>query len=280
MQIITTVSQMQTWARFQRAAGARIAFVPTMGYLHEGHLTLMRLGKTRAEKLVVSIFVNPLQFNVAEDLEKYPRDEAGDFAKCEAEGVDVMFYPQAQEIYPQGYQTRIHLPEISRRLEGEYRPGHLDGVATVVAKLFNMVQPDVAVFGEKDFQQLALVRRMVRDLNFPLEIVGGPTLRESDGLAMSSRNARLSPELRARAVCLSQALNLAKELAANGERDAARLIAAARAHIEARHDGRIDYIDIAHGESLDALETITAPAVMSLAVWFDPVRLIDNLRLV
>lgn len=279
MQLIQHVSRMQAWSQAERAAGRRVAFVPTMGFLHEGHLSLMRLARQRAERLVVSIFVNPLQFNQASDLEHYPRDEEGDLAKCAAEGADVVFLPPQEEIYPPGYQARLSLPAISQRLEGEYRPGHLEGVATVVAKLFNMTLPDVAVFGEKDYQQLALVRQLVADLNFPIDIIPGPTLREADGLAMSSRNARLSPDARARCVCLSRALFATRQAVADGEKDAAALVSRARDAILAAGADGIDYIDIVHGDSLEPIARVEAPAVMLLAVWFNPVRLIDNLRL-
>ncbi len=213
---------MSAWSRAARMRGERMAFVPTMGALHEGHVALLREGRRRGDKLVLSIFVNPTQFGPNEDLARYPRDLPGDLAKAAGAGTDVAFVPEAADMYPPGHQTVVEVRELARGLDGAFRPGHFAGVATVVAKLFNIVPPDLAIFGEKDFQQLAIVRRMVADLAMPIEIVGIPTVREPDGLAMSSRNAYLSPAERARALSLSRALFAARDRAAAGERDAAR----------------------------------------------------------
>ena len=212
---------MTAWSRAAHARGERIAFVPTMGALHAGHVALLAEGRRRADKLALSIFVNPTQFGPNEDLARYPRDLPGDLAKAAGAGTDVAFVPEASDIYPAGFQTTIEVRELARGLDGVFRPGHFAGVATVVAKLFNIVAPDLAIFGEKDFQQLAIVRRLVADLAMGIEIVGLPTVREPDGLAMSSRNAYLSPAERTRALSLSRALFAARDRAAAGERDAA-----------------------------------------------------------
>jgi pantoate--beta-alanine ligase len=261
-----------------RRGGGRVGFVPTMGYLHEGHLSLVRLARARADLVVVSIFVNPTQFGPSEDLSRYPRDLPGDLAKCEAAGADLVFTPEARRLYPEGHQTFVEVTGVSQGLCGASRPGHFRGVATIVAKLLNIVGPCVAVFGEKDYQQLLVVRRLVSDLDLPVEVVSGPIVREPDGLAMSSRNAYLGPEERRQATCLSRALAEVESLArARGGLSAEEAVAAARAIIEAQPLARIDYI-----EARDARTLAPAPrlgggtAVLALAVFLGRTRLIDN----
>jgi pantoate--beta-alanine ligase len=258
-------------------AGRRIAFVPTMGYLHEGHLSLLREGRRRGELLVMSIFVNPTQFGPKEDLSRYPRDEAGDLAKAEACGVDLAFLPTVEAMYPPGAQTFVEVRELGVPLCGRSRPGHFVGVATVVAKLFNLVRPHVALFGQKDYQQLAIIRRMVRDLHFPIEIVGMPIVREPDGLALSSRNAYLSPDERRRALGLSRGLAAARALVERGERQAAAIVAAARGPVEEAAT-RVDYVELVDAETLAGLDRLDRPAVLAIAAFVGATRLIDNGR--
>ena len=277
MKIIESASEMQQAALALRAAGKRIGFVPTMGNLHDGHLSLVRIAKKHSDVVVVSIFVNPTQFGPNEDFAAYPRTFAADRALCEAEGVDLVFYPSVPDMYPAGASVSVTENALSRTLCGAARPGHFDGVCTVVAKLFNIVLPHVAVFGEKDGQQLRVIRRMVRDLRFPVEIVSGPTARESDGLARSSRNQYLTPEQRPQAVCLRRALDEAERLFAAGERDPRKLVAAMRAVIARAPAAKIDYVEIVDDETLQPLAgPIARPALAALAVWVGTPRLIDN----
>jgi pantoate--beta-alanine ligase len=275
-QIIRTPAEMTAWSRAAHARGERIAFVPTMGALHAGHVALLEAGRSRADKLALSIFVNPTQFGPNEDLARYPRDLPGDLARAAAAGTDVAFVPEASDIYPVGFQTTIEVRELSRPLDGVFRPGHFAGVATVVAKLFNIVQPDLAIFGEKDFQQLAIVRRLVADLAIGIEIVGLPTVREPDGLAMSSRNAYLSPSERARALSLSRALFAARDSAAAGERDARVLVEGARSSLDV---DRLDYLELCDAATLTALVQIDRPAVLLVAAFIGRTRLIDNVQI-
>lgn len=276
MEVIQSTETMQAWAEATRTQGRTIAFVPTMGFLHEGHLALMREGKKRCDRLVVSIFVNPTQFGVGEDLDTYPRDMEGDQAKCLQEGVDVIFAPSAPEMYPPRYQTFVNVERVTQHLCGLSRPTHFRGVTTVVAKLFNLVKPHVAVFGEKDYQQLVTIRRMVKDLNFDLEIIGIPTVREADGLAMSSRNKYLSSEERVQALCLYASLRKAQALLQQGIRDSRTLIREAEAIINAQPSATVDYIKVCHPETLEDLDTVTTEALMALAVKVGTTRLIDN----
>ncbi len=278
VQVINDPAAMSAWAEQTRQQGQRIAFVPTMGALHRGHQALLAEGRKRADKLVLSIFVNPIQFGPTEDLAKYPRDLPGDLHKAASEGCDVAFVPEAGSMYTPGFQTSVTVREVSQGLCGDRRPGHFVGVATVVCKLFNIVRPHVAIFGEKDFQQLAVLRRMVIDLNMPIEMVGLATVREPDGLAMSSRNAYLSPENRQRAVALITGLRAAKALFATGEKRSALLLAAANAAIAPRVD-RIDYLELRAADDLEPLENVDRPAVMLVAAFMGGTRLIDNLRL-
>jgi pantoate--beta-alanine ligase len=276
--VIVDLVAMGAWSEAARAQGERIALVPTMGALHKGHLSLMAEARRRAQRVVLSIFVNPMQFGPQEDLAKYPRDLAGDLAKAASVGCDLAFVPQAASMYGPGFQTAIDVREVSQGLCGARRPGHFVGVATVVCKLFNIVRPHVAFFGEKDFQQLAVIRRMATDLNLPVEIVGLPTIREPDGLALSSRNAYLSPADRQRATALYAGLSAAKALVEKGERRASVLIEAATTEIAGRVD-RIDYLEIRAADDLKPLDTLDRPAVMLVAAFMGSTRLIDNLRL-
>lgn len=273
MNIIRDPRAMQRECEALRQAGKRIAFVPTMGYLHDGHLSLLREARKRGDVLALSIYVNPTQFGPKEDLGRYPRDEAGDLAKAESCGVDLAFVPS--NLYPDGFQTYIQVRELEQPLCGASRPGHFIGVATVVAKLFQLVRPYVALFGRKDYQQLAIIRRMVRDLDFDIEIVGMPIVREADGLAMSSRNAYLKGDERQRALCLSRGLAAARERFARGERDAATLVAAARAQVE-QGATRVDYVELRDAESLSPIAKVDRPAVLAIAAFIGTTRLIDN----
>lgn len=273
MLVVRTCAEVQAWRR-SLAPGERVAFVPTMGYLHEGHLTLLRAGKLRAEKLVLSIFVNPTQFGPNEDFDRYPRDEAGDLAKAASCGVDLAFCPlERRELYPRGTQTWVEVEALDRHLCGASRPGHFRGVCTVVAKLWGIVRPDVSLFGEKDFQQLAILRRMHADLFMPGEVVGVPIVREPDGLAMSSRNANLSPEARAQALAISRWLAAVRARFAAGERSAAGLLGDVAGALA---PGRVDYASLVDAEDLQPVERVERPALCAVAAFFGGVRLIDN----
>ena len=278
-EIIRAPAEMRARAEDQRRDGVRICVVPTMGALHEGHLSLLRAGRGMADLLVMTLFVNPTQFGPKEDLSRYPRDEAGDVARAREAGVDLVFAPEAGAMYPDGYQTVIEVRELARPLCGASRPGHFAGVATVVTKLFQLTCPHVAVFGQKDFQQLAIIRRLVRDLDLGVEIVGMPIVRERDGLALSSRNAYLSPEERAQATALHRGLCAAAEHYRAGERAAASLLTAARAEIAAAPLARIDYLELRDAGSLAAVERVERPAVLAVAAFFGTTRLIDNVVL-
>jgi len=276
MEIVTSVVEMQQRVLAARADGQRIAFVPTMGYLHQGHLSLLEEGRKRGDLLVLSIFVNPTQFGQGEDFEDYPRDLQRDSELAAETGVDVIFAPTAGDMYPKGYASYVDVEGITETLCGASRPGHFRGVTTVVCKLFNIVQPHVALFGNKDFQQLAVIRRMTLDLNLPIEIVGLPIFRESDGLAMSSRNVYLSPEQRRQALVLSQALQAGRRLVAAGERDVEQISAELTRMIDAEPETRIDYIQICHQHSLENQERVDVDSVLLLAVHVGKTRLIDN----
>jgi pantoate--beta-alanine ligase len=275
-QVVRAPEEMRALAEDQRRDGRRVCVVPTMGFLHDGHLSLVRAGRMRSDLLVATIFVNPTQFGPAEDLNRYPRDEAGDLAKLRACGVNVAFCPSPASMYLPGYQTCVQVRELEQPLCGRSRPGHFSGVASVVAKLFHLTLPHLAVFGQKDFQQLVVIRRMVRDLDFGIEILGMPIVRESDGLAMSSRNAYLTPEERAQATCLSRALSAARSVFEAGQREAGALIAAARAVIEASPLAGIDYIELCDADDLREIIWVDRPAVLALAAYFGRTRLIDN----
>lgn len=276
MKLIHDVAEMQRSAWELKRAGRRIAFVPTMGFLHEGHASLLREGRRRGDVLVLSIFVNPTQFAPNEDLERYPRNLEGDCALAEACGVDIVFAPTAGGMYPSGFQTTVSLGPLTGPLCGASRPGHFNGVAVVVAKLFGIVQPDVALFGKKDFQQLAVIRQMTADLNLGVEIVGMPIVREADGLAMSSRNSYLSPKERQQALCLWQALLKVRELFASGEDSVDRLLGEARMIITAIPMLAIDYLELRDGATLQPIERAVQGSLLALAVRVGNTRLIDN----
>ena len=259
-----------------RRDGRRIAVVPTMGALHEGHLALLRAARARADIVILTIFVNPTQFGPNEDLAKYPRDEAGDLAKARTCGIDLAFCPEAAAMYPAGAQTFVEVRELQKPMCGASRPGHFAGVATIVTKLFHITKPHLAVFGEKDYQQLAIIRRMVRDLDFDIEIASVPIVREPDGLALSSRNAYLSPAERSAALSLSKGLAAAEAAFAAGERDGAALLAAARTPIEGERLMRIDYLELRDAAELTPVTTVTAPVVLAVASYAGATRLIDN----
>ncbi len=275
-EVIRDPAVMRERAEDQRRDGRVIAVVPTMGALHEGHLSLLRAARARADVVILTIIVNPTQFGPSEDLAKYPRDEAGDLAKARPTGVDLAFCPDAAAMYPAGAQTFVEVRELAKPLCGASRPGHFAGVATIVSKLFHITRPHLAFFGEKDYQQLAIIRRMTRDLDFGIEIVGVPIVREPDGLAMSSRNAYLSAEQRAQALSLSRGLAAAEALARAGERDPAKILAAARAPIEAAPLARIDYVELRDAAELTMIERLDRPAVLAMAVFVGTTRLIDN----
>lgn len=259
--------------------GESVGLVPTMGALHAGHLSLVRAARAKCRRVAVTIFVNPTQFAPHEDFSAYPRPLENDLDLCRAAGVDLVFTPSVEAMYPPGACTTIHVAGVSDGLCGPFRPGHFDGVATVVAKLFHLLPADVAFFGEKDYQQLQVIRRMVRDLNLPTEIVGCPTLREPDGLAMSSRNVYLTPEQRKQATSLSQALFAAVEEVRQGQRDAATITRRIRATIESASPAKIEYVDVVDAESLAVLKSIDRPARVCLAVRIGNCRLIDNVAI-
>ncbi|OGQ79571.1 MAG: pantoate--beta-alanine ligase [Deltaproteobacteria bacterium RIFCSPLOWO2_12_FULL_60_19] len=276
MRIIEHIEEMRSWSETERRAGRRIVLVPTMGSLHGGHLSLVRDGKRRGDRLVVSLFVNPTQFGPQEDYASYPRDFERDRGLLEREGTDVMFSPSAGEMYPAGHQSYVEVGKLGEQLCGVFRPGHFRGVATVVAKLFNIAQPHAAIFGEKDYQQLQVIRRMARDLNLGVEVVGHPTVRAPDGLALSSRNSYLSDAERQAALSLCRALNKAEALALAGEKESGRILDAARAEIEKEPLARIQYAKLCHPETLEDVEKIESEAVLALAVFVGKTRLIDN----
>jgi pantoate--beta-alanine ligase len=279
MKVINSIAEMEKASRSWKAAGKKAAFVPTMGFLHEGHLSLIRAAREAGDILVVSIFVNPAQFGPAEDLDSYPRNLDRDLKLCAGEGTDIVFNPPAREIYPEGYSTWVEETEVSRGLCGAARPGHFRGVTTVVLKLFNIVGPDIAFFGRKDYQQFKVIEKMVRDLNLPVEIAGLPTVREPDGLAMSSRNSYLSDRERKEALCLRRALLRARELAAAGESLAAAVRREMEEIIGREPDARIDYLEFRDPETLQPRETIRPGDLAAGAVFIGRVRLIDNLLL-
>ncbi len=277
--IIRDPAEMAAWAESARRRGQRIAFVPTMGALHEGHVSLLRAGRPLADQLVLSIFVNPTQFGPSEDLTRYPRDLDGDLRLAAGALTDVAYVPDAVSVYPPGYQTFIEVREVQKGLCGDRRPGHFAGVATVVCKLFHVVRPHVALFGDKDFQQLAVIRRMVRDLEMGIEIIGLPIVREDDGLAMSSRNRYLSPEERARALSLSRGLSAAVAAARAGQRDGAALVAMVTEALRGKVDS-VDYVELRDAETLAPVAHVDGdrPAVLLVAVFVGKTRLIDNMR--
>jgi pantoate--beta-alanine ligase len=276
MKIIETIAEIRDYVANEKAGGKTVGFVPTMGYLHEGHLSLVRRAQEECGPVVVSIFVNPLQFGPKEDFSVYPRDLERDAGLLEACGVDVLFHPADGEMYPGRHRTIVEVGGIAGCLCGASRPGHFQGVATVVTKLFNIVQPHRAYFGQKDAQQVLVIKKMVEDLNIPVEIVTVPTAREADGLAMSSRNVYLTPEQRAAAPVLYKTLSQAAGAAASGEKDVKKLVDLVKKKISEKEGASIDYVEIRSWPDLEQLEVLNGPALMALAVRFGKTRLIDN----
>ncbi len=277
MEIIRVPAEMRAWSRKQAAGGRSVALVPTMGFFHEGHLSLMRMGRQHADRVIVSLFVNPIQFGPGEDLEAYPRDFERDCRLAENEGVDIVFAPDAGDMYPEDFMTSVSVSGITERLCGAARPGHFDGVAIVVTKLFHITGADCAVFGEKDFQQLAVIRRMVRDLNMEIEIIGHPIVREPDGLAMSSRNTYLDQKERSSALCLSRSLALARSSVKAGMLDTRELATVIRDHILSFPGTEIDYAEFVDSRSLKPVPRVDEKTLLALAVRINGrVRLIDN----
>jgi len=276
MQLISSVKEMQEIALLGRSAGKSIGLVPTMGYLHEGHASLMHEGRKRSDILVATVFVNPAQFGVGEDFERYPKDLDRDSVIATDAGVDYLFAPSTAEMYPSGYQTYINVEKISLPLCGGSRPGHFRGVTTVVAKLFGIIQPNLAIFGRKDYQQLAVIRQLTADLNFPVEIVGMPIVREADGLAMSSRNAYLSSQERLEALCLKAAIDEVKKSFRDGVKSAALLKALALQIIAKYSAANIDYLELCDSISLETVEAADNNTLLAVAVKIGKTRLIDN----
>ena len=276
MKIIRSIKEMQAFSEYIRNSGKKIAFVPTMGYFHEGHLSLMREGRRRGDCVAISIYVNPTQFGPSEDFEKYPRDFERDKGLAEDVGVDVIFYPEDKEMYPPNYQTFVNVEGVTQNLCGVSRPGHFRGVTTVCAKLFNIVKPHYAIFGKKDFQQLVAIKRMVQDLDMDLEVVGMTIVRESDGLAMSSRNVYLKDDERESALSLSRSLKFAKQMYDKGEKDASRILGEVKKFVESHPFSRIDYAKICDTGTLQDIDYLERESVLALAVKINKTRLIDN----
>jgi pantoate--beta-alanine ligase len=279
MEILRTNDEMSKWREERHREGQIVGFVPTMGYFHRGHLALMEEALRRADKVVVSIFVNPTQFSPGEDLDQYPRDLERDLELCRNLGVHAIFAPEVEEMYPSGFQTRVEVDHLTQNLCGLHRAGHFSGVALVVTKLFCAIRPHLAVFGEKDFQQLVVIQRLSKDLNLGVEIVAHPTVREPDGLAMSSRNKYLSAEERSSALSLSRSLLTARDMVAAGERRVEVLLARAKEVIEAEPHTRIQYVQVVDEETMTDIDEVTPKAVMAMAVFVGQARLIDNMRL-
>jgi pantoate--beta-alanine ligase len=279
MKIIETVAELRGWSRGRRAAGVGVGLVPTLGALHEGHLSLVRAAQAGCGAVVVSIFVNPTQFGPNEDFSRYPRTFEADCALLEAEGVDVVFAPSAEEMYPAGGSTFVEVGGLSERLDGGSRPGHFRGVATVVAKLFIAAEPDKAFFGQKDAAQVAVLRRMVADLGLPVEMVVCPIVREADGLAMSSRNRYLSAEERVAALVLRRALDAVEETVAEGEWSAVELVEIARAVLSAEAGVRVDYVEAVDWGTLEPVEVAEPGTLFAVAAWVGETRLLDNVVL-
>ncbi|HYL29870.1 MAG TPA: pantoate--beta-alanine ligase [Gemmatimonadales bacterium] len=279
MQEIASIARLRAWRAAQRAAARRVALVPTMGHLHEGHLALVDEARRRADAVVLSIFVNPLQFGPSEDLERYPRDLPRDRSLSEARGVDALFVPSVDEMYPPGMEIRVAAGETAERWEGAARPGHFTGVLTVVAKLFHLVEPEVACFGQKDIQQLTLLRRMLQDLDWPVALAAVPTVRDPDGLALSSRNVYLSPAERADALSLSRGLRSAEAAWRGGERSAAALEGVVRASLGAAPGVGAEYIAVVEPERLRPVERAAAGTIIAIAARVGGTRLIDNVIL-
>jgi len=279
MKICSTIPEARAACRDARASRKRLGLVPTMGALHEGHLSLVRAAKAQCDAVAVSIFVNPTQFGPTEDLSKYPRQFDRDCRLLEKEGVNIVFAPPVEEVYPPGEVTWVLVEGLSEKLDGRSRPGHFRGVTTIVSKLFHIIEPEAAFFGQKDAAQLAVIRRMVRDLNFPVEIVGCPIVREPDGLAMSSRNAYLNREERKRALVLQRSLQEVRQQFQAGERIAAKLISAAKEVFAGEPHVRLDYFEIVNPDTLDPVERVSQRTLIAVAAYFGTTRLIDNIVL-
>jgi pantoate--beta-alanine ligase len=279
LNVFTTIAEMRAASRTARQGNKRLGFVPTMGALHDGHLSLVRAARSSCDRVAASIFVNPTQFGPSEDLEKYPRSFDRDCELLEREGVELLFAPGVEEMYPSGGVTWVMVEELSGKLDGRSRPVHFRGVTTVVAKLFHIVEPDAAFFGQKDAAQVAIIRRMVRDLNLPVEIVVCPIVREVDGLAMSSRNAYLDERQRKQALVLHRSLIRVQELAAAGERDASKLTAEARQVLASQGEVRVDYFEIVNPDTLDPVENVSGGTLVAVAAYVGATRLIDNILL-
>jgi pantoate--beta-alanine ligase len=277
MEVFKTINEMKEFSSQARRAGKTIAFVPTMGFFHEGHLSLMREGRRRGDFLVVSLFVNPTQFAPHEDFKNYPRDFERDSKMAEAVGTDILFAPEAGEMYPSDHQTHVRVEKVTRNLCGQSRPTHFQGVATVVLMLFEIVMPHVAIFGQKDYQQLVTIRQMVKDLHMSVEVMGMPTVREADGLAMSSRNTYLLPEERKAALSLYRSLQTAKELLQKGEQRASRILDEMNGILQSEPLVRRDYVQICDANTLQEVDRIEGDVVVALAAYLGKTRLIDNL---
>jgi pantoate--beta-alanine ligase len=280
MQIVSGAHEMQVLANSLRAGGKRIGVVPTMGYLHAGHLSLIQLARQRSDQVITTLFVNPTQFGPGEDFERYPRDFQRDQTTAAQAGTDILFAPETSEMYSAGHETYVEVERVSSILEGKFRPTHFRGVATIVTKLFNITKPQVAVFGQKDAQQAFLIRKLTADLNFDLEILIAPTVREEDGLALSSRNSYLSRQERSRAVALYRSLKHAEALIAHGERSAPAVRAEMMEILSRAEPTQIDYVAFIQPDSFTEVETLSPPSVLvALAVRFGPTRLIDNMSI-
>lgn len=276
IKVVSTVDETRAQIKEWKKQGFTVGLVPTMGYLHEGHQSLIKKAVDENDKVVVSVFVNPIQFAPNEDLETYPRDLEADKKLCDSTGADLIFHPTPDEMYPDGFSTHIQMDNLTKELCGKTRPTHFGGVCTVVGKLFNIVQPDKAYFGQKDAQQLAIIKRMVRDLNFDLEIVGCPIIREPNGLAKSSRNTYLSADERKAALILSKSIELGKELVANGEKNAQNIIKAMTDKINTEPLARIDYVNVVDALNIEPIDVIQGETLVAIAVYIGKTRLIDN----
>lgn len=276
IKVVSTVDETRAQVKEWKKQGLTVGLVPTMGFLHEGHQSLIKKAVEENDRVVVSVFVNPIQFAPNEDLETYPRDLDADAKLCDRTGADLIFHPAPEEMYPNGFSTHIQMDNLTKELCGKTRPTHFGGVCTVVGKLFNIVQPNKAYFGQKDAQQLAIIKRMVRDLNFDLEIVGCPIIREPDGLAKSSRNTYLNADERKAALILSKSIELGRELVANGERNAQAVIKAMTDKINTEPLARIDYVNVVDALSIEPLDTLRGEVLVAVAVYIGKTRLIDN----
>ncbi len=276
MQIVKTVKEVREQVKEWKKQGLTVGFVPTMGYLHEGHASLMIKAKSECDKVVTSIFVNPMQFGVNEDLDSYPRDLEADAKLCDSIGVDLIFHPEVEEMYADGFCSFVDMNGLTKELCGKSRPIHFRGVCTVVSKLFNIVTPDKAFFGQKDAQQLAVIKRMVKDLNMDIEVVGCPIIRESDGLAKSSRNTYLNEQERQAALILSKTIRLGEQMVKDGEKDVETLVEAMKKNIESEPMARIDYVEAVSMDTIEKIDKIEGSVLVAMAVYIGKTRLIDN----